>query len=314
MNQPVSEPPIQVTQPQRTQTPVSKVPLSSAQLTRFAFNRRTPSTRNDNNVHKFHNSLRFNAIAIPASLAVGSLLWMGNGKMFAWAFSMPFHELGHAVPAWFAGIPALPIPYGFCWVGETRTSTLVFVFISLWTIGIGLALRYRSKILFVMFSIFLLTQLRLTFFTPIERVREIWIAFGSGGEIVFGAFLVGAFTYKLPQQIRWDFWRFFSLIIGAVLFATSALKWSDIHRGTYPMPWGSAMSNNAGDGDFEKLRDLFGWTQQSITQFHLKLVKNGFVWIGVHYVLRILLSNKIDSNRKKSNQKFGSISSVAPKI
>jgi hypothetical protein len=169
---------------------------------------------------------------------------------------MPFHQRGHAIIMWFAGIFAVPLPFYTYWSSD-RNVALFILFHLVWASGIRPALRSHSKVLLALFSCLLVLQSLFLFFMPIEKLREIGFPFGHGGKIVMGTPLVSSLTWKLPRQMRWDFWRFPIRLAGGILFASKAVQWFQIKYGIRPIPRASAVDKDT-YGDLAKLRALYG--------------------------------------------------------
>jgi Zn-finger nucleic acid-binding protein len=227
-------------------------------------------------------------VAIPVALFIGYVFTLSHGlSILAWFFSIIFHEIGHAAPAWISGFSAIPIPFGFCWVANDRSSLIIIFFIMLWSTGIFLAIKWKSIILSILFAGLLFLQFKMSFFISTDRAKEIWIASGQGGELVLGAVLVAAFVYPLPKQLRWDFWRFPALAAGGLLFTSSFLKWFKVSKGQGEIPWGSAMGGEGRDGDLERLHDIYGWSTDLITKNYYLIAKICLAWIALHYIVGI---------------------------
>ncbi|NBW82500.1 hypothetical protein EBR21_12165, partial [bacterium] len=241
-------------------------------------------------------TLKIEQLAIPLAILIGTLFELTELRIFLRFLSMPLHELGHAAASWFAGIYAAPLPFFTSW-DEFRSNSVIMFFCALWTVGIVAAARWRSRVMIFFFATALLIQIRATFFVPLERINEIRIAFGCTGEIVFSGLLVASFVYRLPPQLRWDFWRFPVVALGGILFGAAAMQWLQIRNDPSRMPWGSAISTDENDGDLSKLRDLYHWSEAQIVSHYLLWIKLSFAWILIHYLWNLLSTS---SARKDS--------------
>lgn len=233
----------------------------------------------------FADSQSVRTFSIPVALLIGALSELSEIRILIWFFTNLFHELGHAFVKWVSGCVAIPLPFFTYWQNERSTSLILFFHI-LWTAGIWLALRLVSQILLAVFFVLLVMQSVFSFLIPLEKINEIALLYGIGGEIIFGALLVSSFTWTLPRQLRWDFWRYPALLAGGILFASNAVNWLKIKHGIRSIPWGAVIGEES-DGDLARLRDSYNWTEASLTSHYLLLIKIGIIWIAMHYLVRL---------------------------
>ena len=233
----------------------------------------------------FQDSRVIRIFAIPVALIVGILSELSGIRVLTWFFTTLFHELGHASVKWLSGIFAIPLPFYTFWQNE-RSPELIVLFLLFWTFGIWLALQWRSRVLLACFIGLLMTQCLFSFFIPLEKTNEIALAYGIGGEILLGVLCVISFTWSLPHQLRWDFWRFPVLLTGGILFGSNSVRWFAIKQGMRPVPWGTTVGDTS-DGDLSRLRDLYGWSEGMIISHYLLLIKIGLILIGLHYLFGI---------------------------
>lgn len=222
-------------------------------------------------------------LGIPLAILTGALIELTGLRILLSFLSMPFHELGHAAASWFAGIYALPLPFFTSW-DEFRSNSVIVFFCTLWTVGVAAAVRWRSRVMTVLFAVALLLQTRATFFVELERINEFRISFGCTGEILFSALLVSSFVYRFPPQLRWDFWRFPVGALGGVLFGAVAMQWLQIRKDPSRIPWGSAIPTDENDGDLSKLRDLYHWSEAQIFSHYFFWIKLAFAFVLMHYL------------------------------
>ncbi|MFZ9520360.1 MAG: hypothetical protein ACO3A4_07775 [Silvanigrellaceae bacterium] len=252
--------------------------------------------RTQNDDVELPTTLMIELLAIPLATLVGALFELTGLRVFLRFLSMPLHELGHAAASWFAGISATPLPFFTSW-DEIRSNSVILFFCTLWTAGIVTAIHWRSRVMILFFAAALLIQFWATFFVPLERINENRIAFGFTGEIVFSALLVASFVYRLPPRLRWDFWRFPVVSLGGMLFGAAAMQWLQIRNDPSRIPWGSAISTDENDGDLNKLRDLYHWSEAQIVSHYLLWIKLSFAWMLMHYLWNLLSTS---SARKDS--------------
>lgn len=194
------------------------------------------------------------------------------------------HEIGHAVPAWFSGRAALPLPFGLTFVNEDP-SWFVSVCL-LFLLGVFGYRSYTEGRKFGMVLTALLVALQVYFTFILSPFRSLmFVTFGGvAGEFVVSALLIMSFSHTLPDRLRWDFWRFF-VILPAMVTLLSAIKlWVDISDKIATMPMGSMYGvPGDGQGDLEKLMDRFGWSADQITNICVMIGVASALVLVAHY-------------------------------
>jgi hypothetical protein len=100
---------------------------------------------------------------------------------------------------------------------------------------------------------------------------SMWILLGGcAGEIVLSALGVAGFSIRLPDRLRWDFWRFGVLAWSSITLAHSVALWSSVASDLRKLPMGSA-NGDARDGDMNRLIANFTWTASELAGFYTKL-------------------------------------------
>lgn len=244
-------------------------------------------------------SPRLDIFAVPVALLIGiSLSFFHGFTLIAWYVGMLFHELGHAVAGWLGGMLAIPTPFAVT-ITMGRSVAFALLFLILWLLGLIGSINARSRILQVFFLTLIVLQIKMSFFMTSEQATEIHIAAGAGGEIAFAALLLGAFSYRLPRRLRWDFWRLPALMIGAMLFADVIILWIKIKMGRAAIPWGSAVGLS-NDGDMSRLRDVYGWTEADIIQNFYMFSLAAIGWILVNFIVALFRMKKSVPIKRKA--------------
>ncbi len=226
-----------------------------------------------------------NGIAVPAALLLSLLLDVSGLRFFlsALVVNMWLHELGHAALAWFCGLHAVPLPFiTFTFPEEKSALTSIALALILLT-AIHFGRTRRRPYLVVLGALGLLLQAALTFFAPASRTGE-WISFaGCAGELVWSTLLVISFYYRLPDRVRWDFFRYLALLFGAFGLVHAATQWYSVSRGLTPLPLGSALGG-ADDpgGDMNKLLS-HGWTPGGVAGAYVRLAQACLALVAAHY-------------------------------
>ena len=184
------------------------------------------------------------------------------GEILSFLPRLQFHELGHALAAWWTGRRALPLPIGFTAWSEERSTLLVgmqVLFLALLALH---GVRER-KPLPVATATALGVALGIGLTTPLA-VSEGWvIAAGQVGETLLPGVFVAAFHLRLPRRIRWDFWRWLVVLVALFALASAVRTGWQIAAGERPLPWGALLGNES-DGDLNRLVAEHGWTEPGL--------------------------------------------------
>ena len=209
-----------------------------------------------------------NLVGVPVALAASLLVCStGLGRVFASLVGMPFHELGHAAASWLSSRIAIPLPFFTYWLDDQSVLTGLLVVSAL---GWLMLHTYREKNHF-MLSVAgaMIGAWAIATFLVSSTTTLMWqILAGALGEIVFGAFLLVAFHFPLPDRFRWDFWRWVALIPGALCFVHALLLWRTVAADVSQMPWGAAIGAES-DGDMNRLVQQFSWDANELAGFYL---------------------------------------------
>jgi hypothetical protein len=183
-------------------------------------------------------------------------------------FAMEIHELGHATLLWLGSRWAVPLPMITMNLSCSRSPLLfVLVFVAAAYAG-QRAWREGSRGLARLFAALCVLQVLVTLLP--SHTFDMLVQFaGVGGEFYLSAWLVSAFYYRFPPDLRWDQARWFFLFIGAGTFTLNAQRWLAARHDRSAIPWGAFFG---GDGDMDHLRDQFGWSEAHIVSVYL--------WVG----------------------------------
>ncbi len=209
-----------------------------------------------------------NLIGMPLVLTLSFLFCATTfGRMLASLVGMPFHEVGHAAASWLSSRIALPLPFFTFWFDDQSWLMGGVVAASLLWLGYH-SYQEGQRFGLITAAVLLTTQAVLTLVVPARLTLMGQILSGALGELLFGAFLLIAFHFPLPDRTRWDFWRWIAIVPGALCFAHAILLWRTASSDLAKMPWGAAIGNES-DGDMNRLVREFGWTARELTDFYV---------------------------------------------
>ena len=135
---------------------------------------------------------------------------------------------------------------------------------------VGIGVMRRSAALVVGPALFAVALCVGTFALDLDT-QEMCVTFGgAGGELVYGAALVLLFHHRMPDRVRWDFFRWAALALGAWVLVDAAMFWRDCARDWSHIPWDGSFGE---DGDMTKLRDQHHWDELKITGRYVALAK-----------------------------------------
>jgi Zn-finger nucleic acid-binding protein len=223
-----------------------------------------------------------NLVGVPVALALSWLFCStGFGRLLASLIGMPFHELGHAAASWLGSRIAIPLPFFTFWYDD---QSVLMGGLVVGVLGWLMFHMQREKNYF-MFSIaaVILSSWAITTFLVSPRTTLMWqILAGALGEILFGAFLLVAFHFPLPDRFRWDFWRWAALVPAGLCFVHAMRLWRTVAADVSQMPWGSAIGADS-DGDMNRLVQQFGWSANDLADFYLAVAYACLVALFVTY-------------------------------
>jgi len=223
-----------------------------------------------------------NAVAVPLVLALSLLFCStGFGRLLASLVGMPFHEVGHAAASWLSSRIAVPLPFFTFW-SEDQSVLMGLIVAAALTWSMIHTYREKNRFMLGSVSVVFVAWAVITFFVPPSQTLMWQIAAGALGELVFGAFLLIAFHFPLPDRVRWDFWRWVALLPAALCFTNAMLLWHRASTDVSQIPWGAAIGSES-DGDMNRLVQQFGWRANDLADFYLSVGYLGFAALGAAY-------------------------------
>ncbi|MCP3144648.1 hypothetical protein [Pyxidicoccus xibeiensis] len=243
---------------------------------------RTPDVNGDAEEALFELKLR--TWVLPASLLVAYLSVSSAFGFVVRLFTMPLHELGHALTAWFCGFSAVP----------TLWKTLVFErsygLAALAAAGLG-ALAWqgwkRKRLGWVAAGGGLLFLQLIGTLLLSHRTGQMLISFGGdAGMMVLGTGLMTTFysrpgSYMHEHGLRWGF-----VVIGAMSFMDGFNTWWKAKRDMADIPFGQ--NEGVGLSDASTLVDRYGWDERDLIRRYLVLGTLCLIFLAVLYTAQLL--------------------------
>lgn len=210
----------------------------------------------------------FCVLAIPAMLLIGILFHQFELGRFAQRllFTMPVHELGHAVTAWICGFGAIPTVWVTIVMEERGVVAPVAVFaFAIWAGYRGW--QVESRALLVAGALILLAQVICTLVISASSASALIVFGGDGAGLVLSVLLMGSFFFGKSTQLykgslRWGF-----AAIGAGAFADINATWWLARRDATEIPF--ATRDNGMESDALRLVNEFGWTEAALVNRHI---------------------------------------------
>jgi hypothetical protein len=235
-------------------------------------------------------------LALPLSILLSAVVRaLGPPDMLFWYFfSIPTHEMGHAIAAWLSGRLAIPVGAFIPMAGMTFYFSFDrHVWMYLLVLAGLLALLYRgwhsgSSFLGGLAAVLVVLQFKMTWLTTAEQAQMAFTIGGIRGEFLLGTTLILGYFYRLPIP-RWDFFRYLPLVAGTYVLSSAFWLWRHIASGKKEMPLGSFL-NGSGDsnGDLDKLMQQHDWTAQGLIHHFNQLgvlcvtvVVAHYLWFGL---------------------------------
>ena len=210
----------------------------------------------------------FCVLAIPATLLLGIVFHQFGAGRFVQRllFTMPVHELGHAVTAWLCGFGAiLTVWITIVMEGRGLVAPVAVAAVALW-------MGYRgwqvdSRALLVAGILILLLQIVGTLVISADTASALIVFGGDGMGMVLSVLLMGSFFFGKGTQLykgslRWGF-----LVIGAAAFVDINGTWWLARRDSSEIPF--TTRDNGLESDALRLVNEFGWSEAALVNRHI---------------------------------------------
>jgi hypothetical protein len=243
---------------------------------------------------RLEHDARTGAAALPIVFLVAGLLHaMGVGDLANIVIGGTLHEMGHAGAALLGGRWAFFVPFAFTFVGHDVSIIVVIAMLggAAWLGRLCVEERcWGGAALCVLVAA---AQIRLTFLSSADE-WEMWtVFFGCGGELALSALMVMSFFQRLPDRLRWDFWRWPVLVLGGLAFFEAVLYWQKMDPELRATLGGDAVSQSReSDQDMVRLVRDWHWTAAELIRAYRGLGLAGIAGIAAQYAWANLVPSR----------------------
>lgn len=227
---------------------------------------------------------KLRAASVPTALALALAFHSCDAGHFAQrtALTMPLHELGHAITAWWCGFAAIPTLWKTL-IPESRS-----LFISVLVLALNGFVLWRAWVsqrmtLFAIGLVLAALQFVGTVASTHDTTMMAFTFGGDAGAMVLGSVLMLAFFVGPSSRLRAGGLRFGLLAIGAAALVDTFATWWTARTNPDVIPFGEL--EGIGQSDPSKLVEVHGWTVAQLVDRYvmvgvacLAVVLAGWAW------------------------------------
>ena len=208
------------------------------------------------------------AVPVMFLLAIGFHSFeIGHFLQRTW-LTMPVHEMGHAVSAWFSGFAAMPTLW-FTTVAEERGFGTAALLLGLLGFLVFRAWRAENYVLVALGGALIVVQGVCTLGIKAKTAEMLIVFGGDGVGMILAAALMGSFFFGKGSDIykgglRWGF-----LAIGTAAFVDIFSLWFAARRDSGKIPFGE--QEGRVQSDATRLVDDFDWTADQMVRRYVVL-------------------------------------------
>ncbi|MFC1679969.1 hypothetical protein ACFL2T_07155 [Elusimicrobiota bacterium] len=238
------------------------------------------------------DSPHVNALAVPLALAAGWLLtdvW----RVLGFFFYVTCHEIGHAAAAWLGGYWSFPVPAGVAIVSGKPSFFVSAAVAAAIAYGLWIAGTKRWYPLFVLFLALAAGQAYLSFVVD-QAGWEQWMIFsGCAGEFILSAVIIMAFYHRLPDVLRWDFFRYPLMVAAAFTLMASAHFWMGVQSDPETMILGGdeISTSRRTSHDMVRLVRVSKWTARQVADRYATVYRASFAGVFAYYLWFLLIAS-----------------------
>jgi len=223
---------------------------------------------------------KLRAGSVPTALVLALLFHSCDAGHFAQrtALTMPLHEFGHAVTAWWCGFAAVPTLWKTL-IPEARSAVISLLVLAFNGYVLWRAWVSQRMALFAVGLVLALLQFVGTVNSGQETAMMAFTFGGDAGAMVLGSALMVAFFVGEDSRLRAGGLRFGLLAIGAAALVDTFAMWWTARTDPDVIPFGEL--EGIGQSDPSKLDEVHGWT---VTQ-----IVDRYVIVGVACIVCVLV-------------------------
>jgi hypothetical protein len=173
------------------------------------------------------------------------------------ALTMPLHELGHAITAWWCGFGALPTLWKTM-IPEARGTVTPLLFAALNLALVARGWMTQRTWMWVLGGVLGVLQIIGTMMISEDAAYEAFTFGGDAGAMILGTALMLTFFVGQDSKLRTGGARWGLLSIGAAAFIDTAAVWWTARTDRDAIPFGEI--EGVGLSDPSKLEEVHGWT------------------------------------------------------
>lgn len=220
---------------------------------------------------------KLRAGSIPVAIALAVAFHSCDTGHFAQrtALTMPLHEIGHAISAWWCGFGAIPT-FWKTLVGESRGLLVPLLVAAFNAFLLWRGWSKQQMSLFILGLALAVLQFLGTTSAP-DRAMAVFTFGGDAGAMILGSALMCTFFVGPSSRLRAGGLRFGLLAIGAAGLVDTLATWWAARSDIGVIPFGEI--EGVGLSDPSKLVEVHGWS--------VRTVVDRYVFVGVACLLAV---------------------------
>lgn len=232
--------------------------------------------------------LKVHTWTLPVVLAVSYLAASGGSAFIVRIFTMPVHELGHAITGWLCGYVSIPTLWKTLNLGRSYlVAALAAAGLGYW---IHRAWKQRRMRQVYAGGALLFTQLVGTLLVS-EPTALMLILFNGDAALLVGGTALMATMYARPGSylhehgLRWGF-----AVIGGASFMDGFVGWWRARKDYAEIPFGQ--NEGSGPSDAYRLVEDHGWAEADLIRRYVVLGVVCLVVLGVLYTVQLVRARR----------------------
>lgn len=234
---------------------------------------------------RYASDAKTDGMALPVTVCAAILIHAaGMGDIARLTLGGVIHEMGHWAAALLSGRWAFFVPYVLTFTGEDLSIVVVaLVFGAAFWLGRWFY-EEGCREFAALCGLVVVAQVALTVIASADQSKMWMVFFGCGGEVILSALMVLTFYYRMPDPLRWDFWRWPVFVLGVMCFVENVIFWQAVHPDLRELLGGDAISSTREyDQDMVRLVRNWHWTPGGLIGAYRALCLLGVVLIALHY-------------------------------